>query len=266
MPHVTVNGARLWYDVQGEGEPILLHHGYTASRVNWAPVADRLVDRYRVVLMECRGTGESEHTADGYTIEQYAADVLGVADHIGLDRFTYAGHSMGGGIGYRLALDAPARLERLVLMAPIPSDGITMRGEVVQPTAADHDTEVERARRMRFRPESETDEWIEDRFRHRSTVSSGHYLGGAETMRGLRTADRLREITMPVLMIAGAADGLLTANLADFQRLPNATLQVFSHAGHEVAIHEPDGVARAIDQFMQMGVITARTLQERLRD
>jgi pimeloyl-ACP methyl ester carboxylesterase len=85
-------------------------------------------------------------------------------------------------------------------------------------------------------------------------------------MRAFRTADRLGEVTMPVLMIAGAADGLLAANIADYQRLPNATLQVFSHAGHEVAIHEPDGVARCIDQFMQMGVITGRTLMERLRD
>jgi pimeloyl-ACP methyl ester carboxylesterase len=266
MSHVTVNGARLWYDVHGEGEPLLLHHGYTASRVNWMPVAERLADRYRVILMECRGTGESEHTEGGYTIAQYAADVLGVADHIGLERFTYAGHSMGGGIGYRLALDAPERLERLILMAPIPSDGIGMRGEVLQPTEADHDAELERFRRLRFRPESETDEWLEDRVRHRRTVSNGHYVGGAETMRAFRTADRLGEIAMPVLMIAGAADGLLAANIADYQRLPNATLQVFSHAGHEVAIHEPDGVARCIDQFMQMGLITGRTLMERLRD
>ncbi|MEX2373891.1 MAG: alpha/beta fold hydrolase, partial [Dehalococcoidia bacterium] len=127
MPHVTVNGARLWYDdrpvegLDGGGEPILFHHGWTASRVNWAPVADRLADRYRVVAMECRGTGESEHTEDGYTIEQYAADVLAVADHLGLERFTYAGHSMGGVVGYGLALDAPERLDRLVLMAPIPA-------------------------------------------------------------------------------------------------------------------------------------------------
>ena len=55
MPHAMINGAKLWYDSMGEGEPILLHHGYTASRANWMPVAERLKDRYRVILMECRG-------------------------------------------------------------------------------------------------------------------------------------------------------------------------------------------------------------------
>jgi pimeloyl-ACP methyl ester carboxylesterase len=125
MPHALINGARLWYDVLGAaaGEPILLHHGYTASRVNWMPVAERLAERFRVILMECRGTGASEHTADGYTLEQYAADVLGLVDRLGIDRFTFAGHSMAGGIGFLLGLDHAERLERLVLMAPIAADG-----------------------------------------------------------------------------------------------------------------------------------------------
>ena len=81
MPHVTVNGARLWYEVCGTGAPILFHHGYTASRVNWMPVVERLEGRYQCILMECRGTGESEYTTDGYSLEQYAADVIGVMDH-----------------------------------------------------------------------------------------------------------------------------------------------------------------------------------------
>ncbi len=273
MPHATVNGARLWYDDPDRdsgGEPILLHHGYTASRVNWAPVAERLrrdYEGYRVILMECRGTGESEHTADGYTLEQFAADVIGIADHLGLERFTYAGHSMGGGIGYRLALDYPERLERLVLMAPISADGIKAADvPVVQPTEADREVELGRSRRLRFRDDMEPDEWLEDRFRHRRSVSNGHYVQGWETMRALRVGERLGEIQAPTLMIAGTADGLLSSNLRDFQRLRNASLQVFSHAGHEVAIHEPDGVARCIDQFMRMGVVTSRTLAARLRD
>ena len=49
MPHADINGARLWFDVRGTGEPLLLHHGYTASRVNWLPVADRLQDRYQII-------------------------------------------------------------------------------------------------------------------------------------------------------------------------------------------------------------------------
>lgn len=267
MPHVVVNGARLWYEVRGSGEPLLLHHGYTASRVNWMPVAERLQSRYQVILMECRGTGESEHTANGYTLEQYAADIIGVADHLGLDAFTYAGHSMGGGIGYVLALTYPERIKRLILQAAVPADGIPGNAPFPpQPTAADHDTVIARYKAMRFRPDVETDEWFEDRFRHVSTVSRGHYVDGAQSMRSLAVGDRLGELTMPTLVIAGAVDGLLPANLRDFARLPNATLQVFSYAGHEVSIHEPDGVAQTIDTFMQHGATNASLLQRQLAE
>ena len=78
MPIANINEADLWYDVLGQGEPLLLHHGYTASRVNWMPVAERLKDRYQIILMECRGTGESQHTQSGYEIAQYALDVVGL--------------------------------------------------------------------------------------------------------------------------------------------------------------------------------------------
>ncbi|MEZ4502283.1 MAG: alpha/beta hydrolase [Dehalococcoidia bacterium] len=269
MPFVTVNGARLWYEERGTGEPILLHHGYTASRVNWMPIAERLQDKYRVILMECRGTGESEHTEDGYSLEQYAADVIGVADHLGLERFTYAGHSMGGGIGYVLALEYPERLERLILMAAIPADGVPRNEELWaerlrRRTEGDRAAMLRQHHAMRVRPEAETEEWFEDRINHILSVSDGHFIQGAEAMASLRVGDRLGEITTPTLVLAGAADGLLPANLRDFGRLPNATLHVFSRVGHEVSIQEPDGVAAAIDDFMQHGVVTAKTLLARL--
>ena len=185
MAYAEINGARLWYDSFGEGEPLLLHHGYTASRVNWMPVADRLKSRYRIILMECRGTGQSEHTPDGYTLEQYAADVVGMLDHLGLDTVSFAGHSMGGGIGYLLGLEHRERLERLILMAPIPAQGV---GEITpelreqrmaERRRGDRDAILARYRAMQFREDVETEEWFIDRTEHILSVSDGHFERGA---------------------------------------------------------------------------------------
>ncbi len=267
MPHAKINGASLWYDVLGEGEPLMLHHGYTASRVNWMPVAERLQERYQVILMECRGTGESEDTEDGYHLDQYARDVIGMLDHLGIDRLAFAGHSMGGGIGYLLGLNYPERLNRLILMAPIPAGGI--------PGEPNHELLARRleARRnndrnffkaemvaTRFRPEVQTDAWFESRVDHLMRVSEGHVIGGMESMHALDVEAGLPGLSLPVLMIAGSVDTLLPANLSDFMKLPNACLQVFSRAGHDVAIHEPEGVSCAIDDFMQHGPVTAASL------
>ena len=267
MPHAIIHGARLWYDTPGsppaDADVLLLHHGYTASRANWLPVATRLQNTYRVILMECRGTGDSEDTLDGYTLEQYAKDVIGMADHLGLAQFTYAGHSMGGGMGFLLGLDYAARLQRLILMAPIPSGGTSAPAD---PTALDQRMQA-RARGDRdffkrdmlaaqFRQDVQTDAWFESRIDHLLRVSDGHLLGGRETMQALNVTHRLPQLTTPTLMLAGAVDGLLPANLQDYLRLPNASLHVFSRAGHDVAIHEPDSVSEAIDAFMRHGPVS----------
>ncbi|RMF04726.1 MAG: hypothetical protein D6773_06085, partial [Alphaproteobacteria bacterium] len=96
------------------------------------------------------------------------------------------------------------------------------------------------------------------------SVSDGHFEQGAESMSALNVTERLAELTTPTLMIAGAVDSLLIPNLLDFMRLPNATLEVYSRAGHEVGVHEPERVADAIRSFMIYGVIRAETLLARL--
>jgi len=270
MAYADINGARLWYEIRGDGEPILFHHGYTASRVNWEPVTRLLEAHYQIILMECRGTGASEHTSDGYSLEQYAADVVGLLDHLQLERVTYAGHSMGGGIGYLLGLNHPQRLNNLILMAPIPAAGV---GEIqpqlreqrmAERRAGDRGAILARYRAMRFREDVETDQWIESRVDHVLSVSNGHFEQSAESMQALDVEAHLGELSTPTLMIAGGVDGLLHANISDFALLPNASLEVISRAGHEVAVHEPQRVADAIDAFMRYGPVTAASLLAKL--
>ena len=88
MPTHNVNGVDLFYDQTGDGDPILFHHGYTGSHDSWPPVIDQIKDRYRCIVMDGRGAGDSAHPDEGYTIEQMAADVVGMADALALDRFT----------------------------------------------------------------------------------------------------------------------------------------------------------------------------------
>ncbi len=259
MTIARINNADLWYDITGTGPALLMHHGYTASRVNWQPVADRLKNRYQVILMECRGTGESEHTADGYSIEQYARDVVGLLDHLGLPKVTFAGHSLGGGIGYTLGTHHADRLEKLIVMAPIPSGGIgeydqaRVQEQLAARARGDRGFFMDRYRSGRTLPELETEEWFEDRTNHLMTISEGHITGGLDSMSKLDLSKALETLFTPTLMIAGSGDGLLAANLKDYQRLPNADLSVLSRVGHEVAVHAPDAVSEAIAKFMTFG-------------
>jgi pimeloyl-[acyl-carrier protein] methyl ester esterase len=178
---------------------------------------------------------------------------------------------MGGGVGFVLGLEHPERLDGLVLMAPIPAVGIgeitpEMREErMAERRAGDREAILRRYQAMRFREDVETDDWFESRVEHLLAVSDGHFEQSAEAMAAFNVADSLDRIETPTLMIAGGVDSLLKANLTDFLKLPNATLEVIARAGHEVAVHEPERVAQVIDAFMRHGAVTAETLMRRLQ-
>lgn len=269
MAKATINGVELFYDEHGAGEPVLIHHGYTGSHYSWDGVVPALAKQYRVFRMDARGAGDSSHPAGGHTIEQYAADVIGMADHLGLGRFTYIGHSMGGVIGFELGLSYRDRLDRLVLVAPAPADGVQAPPEMHEASARlraanDAETMARQSMALSANPMPYEDALVDAR--RRLGVSQAHFDQSWDALRAYRKGDRLGEINVPTLLVAGAADGLLAANLKDFQRLPNATLHVFSRVSHGIPYEIPETFANVVADFLANGVVTAATLQANLRE
>ena len=268
MPHQTINGVELFYEQLGAGEPIIFHHGYTGAHDVWLDeIAPRLEHKYRCIVMDCRGAGDSEHAADGYNIPQYARDVVAMADALGLEKFTYVGHSMGGGIGYQLGVEHSERLNKLILVAPIPAGGIQgdpkvlESGMALRASPTGRDTMIKQRQLLRVRASDADIILGVDRA---LSVSDKHFVDSWHAMCEFDVTDRLASLTTPTLIMAGAADGLCVANVNDWQKLPNATLHVFSRVGHGVPRDVPDEFAAVLDDFMEQGVINARTLQARL--
>ena len=137
MPIANVNNIDLYYEDCGSGPPIIFQHGYTSSHEVWSGVIKELRARNRCIAMDARGAGDSAHPEGGYSIKQMAADVVGVADALDIDKFHYVGHSMGGVIGYELGLSHAERILSLTLAAPAPADGVATPRSV-------HDTMRER--------------------------------------------------------------------------------------------------------------------------
>lgn len=263
MPYATINGVELFYDEQGSGPPVLFHHGYTGSHDSWAEVTPKLADRYRCIWMDSRGAGESSRPESGYSIAQYADDVIGMADHLGLERFTFVGHSMGGVIGMQLGLEYAQRLEKLVLVAPAPADGVQAPPEVHEHAAK---LRRENARDRMIYERTMTTARVRDEAQiagavdRALSVSDGHFEQSWQELVGFRRGDEIGRINTPTLVVSGAADGLLTANLKDFQRLPNATLHVFSRVSHGIPREVPEQFAEAVGDFLEHGVVTSQTL------
>lgn len=92
----TSDGAFIFYEVKGEGPPILLVHGWTMSHKFWKKQVEGLSQHYKVITMDLRGHGNSGKTIDGHTIPRYAKDVRTVIDALKLKNVTLVGWSLGG--------------------------------------------------------------------------------------------------------------------------------------------------------------------------
>jgi pimeloyl-ACP methyl ester carboxylesterase len=117
--YIDANGVKLAVDDRGAGGvPLVLVHGFTGSRIDWADVIDDLAVDRRVVAWDHRGHADSTNTgeADSYTFDQLVADMEVAIDALELDHFHLLGHSMGGIVSMRYVLAHPDRVHSLILM------------------------------------------------------------------------------------------------------------------------------------------------------
>ena len=127
MPHAEVNGVRLYYEVHGEGVPLVLSHGGWTDTNHWLPNAGPLSRRWRVVLWDRRGCGRSSDSGEGHTWQLWRDDLRGLLDHLGIDSAYAGGCSYGALLSLELALEWPRMVRALVLESGSP-DGIAGAG------------------------------------------------------------------------------------------------------------------------------------------
>jgi pimeloyl-ACP methyl ester carboxylesterase len=115
---VHVNGIDLFYEVEGAGEPLLLLHGGTGTHENWAYAGrDQFLREYRLIAPDARGHGRSTNPGRTITHRQCALDMLGLLDHLGIQRCRAIGISMGGNILLHMATMQPERIAAMVTVS-----------------------------------------------------------------------------------------------------------------------------------------------------
>ena len=118
MPHLKLrDGAELYYEKHGSGPPLFLVPGLGGDGRWWGSNVPELTKKFTVVVHDHRGTGRSTLSKITYSVEQMADDTLQLIDALGFDKVHWCGHSTGGAMGQVVAIDRPARIDRLVLSA-----------------------------------------------------------------------------------------------------------------------------------------------------
>ena len=262
------DGADLAYEVHGTpgaAPPLFLIRALGGSMALWGSFRDRLAEQRRVISFDARGSGASAPIAGITTTRRMARDVLALADRLGCESIDVFGQSLGGMVASWLPLDAPYRVRKLIL-ASTSDRGATftraglLRGLALAKTflGPGHDIEQRLAHRVlsdRFRRDQPED-WrhVQSILRASSTrrrALLAHVSAGA--MHDLRR--RVREISCPVLVLAGEIDELLGIEPQQrfARRLPNASFSIVPGSGHDVSIERPDQTASLVLAFLAAG-------------
>src|SRR5687767_2990660 len=139
LHEILLHGHRVFYRGAGSGPVVLLVHGITSTSATWAKVLPYLAERHTVIAPDLLGHGESAKPRGDYSLGAFASGVRDLLVALGIERATFVGHSLGGGVAMQLAYQFPQRCERLVLVA---SGGL---GKEVSPPAAGGEPPWQRA-------------------------------------------------------------------------------------------------------------------------
>jgi pimeloyl-ACP methyl ester carboxylesterase len=229
----------------GTRAPLVLMHGFTGGRIDFADVIDDLAVDRRVVIWDHRGHSNSTNTGDpeSYTFDLLVADAIAAVDALGLDRFHLLGHSMGGVVAQRLALEQPERIVSLVAMDTLAEAGSAIPQSWIDKFVAMGRTDGMGAVAETMATFSNGTSVALEADRPRIAARNQHKLTNmdveafASLARQLRTFDsllpRLAEITCPTTVIVGELDVALRAQSdAITAAIPGAELVVIDGAGH----------------------------------
>jgi pimeloyl-ACP methyl ester carboxylesterase len=248
MPYVNHEGTRIHYQVEGEGPPLVLLHGFTGNLKLWylCRYVDALKTNYRLILVDARGHGESDkpHERAAYELPVRVGDVLAVLNALNLDRAHIWGYSMGGWTGFGIAKYAAHRLHSLVIGGVHPyeqkmpaytrldgSDPEAFLAGVCRRLGLD----------VAALPTAAREQMLRNDFRALAAVQQDRPS----------LEDTLPAMNMPCCLYAGDQDPLYSKVLECAQHLPHATLFVLPGLDHSAAFRKARLVLPQVTKFLQ---------------
>jgi pimeloyl-ACP methyl ester carboxylesterase len=263
MPYANNQGIRIHYEVEGDGTPLVLLHGISETYETWhvSCWAESLKKKYRLILIDARGHGDSDksHDSEAYAMKLMVNDVVAVLDDLKIGKAHFLGYSMGGWIGFGIAKYSPKRFHSLIIGGMHPyarsNEPIIKWLTVYRNTFASDSSDANareallkdwwgptaakmpefRAYAQRVLPATDWEALI--------ALASKDWGHGLD--------DVLPTMTMPVLLFDGEADAFYSGVKECAKSIPKATFISFPRLNHEDIIIRKDLVLPHIIKFLK---------------
>jgi 3-oxoadipate enol-lactonase len=256
MPKMQLGKIHLYYEVHGEGQPLVFIHGLGSSTLDWESQVPEFSKTYKVITFDLRGHGQSDKPEGPYSVEMFAEDLSKLLLNLGVGPAHIVGISLGGAVAFQFALDDPARTGTLTIVNSAPTLGDPNQ---VQP-------EIERrvgiVQQMGMRSMGENlsaalfpkpeQAAIRETFIERWAENDpGAYIEATRSMLGWNVIAQLGSIQCPTLVIAADQDySPVAVKEAYVKLMPEARLVVIPDSHHATPVEKPAEFNAALAQFL----------------
>ncbi|MFX1499181.1 MAG: alpha/beta fold hydrolase [Promethearchaeota archaeon] len=261
MPKKKINGIRMYYEMAGEGEPLLLIHGLGSSTRDWEFQVPTFSQKYQVITIDLRGHGKTDKPKGPYDMRMFANDIKELLEEIGIKWTHILGISLGGGIAFQFAVDYPDLVKSLIIVnagIEIPTGSIKMKLEAFKRTFIVRLVGMKKmgqvlAPRLFIKPEQEDlrqkliERWQEN--------DKKAYLSAMRSLIGWSVRDQLEKIKCPTLVIGSEQDYAPSSIKKEYtELLPNAKFIEIKDARHAVAIEKPEEFNEIVMRFLSENI------------
>ena len=269
-----VNNIKICYEVNGKGYPIILIHGFAMYKEFW--IAQKpLSEQFKVIALDNRGCGKSDHPSEPFDMETLAKDVKDLMDFLKIEKAHVIGHSLGGMIAQHFALEHPNRVNKLILIAtfpnlPLDKSGLEMykksqleayEAKLKDPVKAFNNKMKQRFTRnfykqmiqepsRKFHGLFSTDDLMENE-KNKGTSKTQDIINQINAISKHNTLEQLHNIKHDTLILAGEKDRIISKISSNemHDKIPNNTLKIFS-GSHYFPLEEAPEVNNIIINFL----------------
>lgn len=253
--YANTNGIKMYYEVYGEGQPIILLHGafYTIA-MNWSEIIPELSKTRKVIAVEFQGHGHTPYADRKLDIASLAKDIEGLMDYLKIDKADVAGYSMGGSVAYQFAIQSPNRLNKLIIISSTyKNEGwlpeVNNAFDTFKPEVFD-DTPLKTAYDAVAPDKTKWHPFLKQMF---DFAKEPFNCGDSN----------IAKINSPVLIISGDNDGLDKVELmktyqllgggiaADLQPMPKSHLAVVPSQGHVTLMMQTKTIVGYMEDFLK---------------
>ena len=263
---VKVNDINMYYEIHGEGFPLVMIMGYGASFEYWNPkIIDEFSKNFKVIVFDNRGSGRTDKPDKEYSIKMFADDTTGLMDALNIERAHILGHSMGGMIAQEIVLNYPERVEKLILSSTScggrkyvpPSTEIALIA-MRDREGMKQDEIVRSFIPLRFTEDfiKNNPEFIEEQIQRE--IEAPFTPAYSIKRQGIalvqfNTSKRLKNINTPTLVLHGKKDIMTPTKNGEIlaELIPGAKLSLFDNSGHETHFHEPKKYVKTVLEFLK---------------